>query len=400
MVINVKRKLFLILLIVLFVVSACFSGLGFYYNIKNNKDLDNKISNDDKSKKNIECTFDGEMIDGAEYVNGQYAYSYMKGSGFYDSWIDIEDDGWGVMLIDKESTAPVTTKLCNSINGKPIVSMSNMFAQSKATEIDLSSFDTSNVTNMSYMFNYSSAKELDLSNFNTSKVTNMSNMFEGIKTAELDLSSFDTKSVKYMDYMFEDATAKIINIMSFDTSNVTDMSGMFFGTSVKSIFGLEKLNTSNVKNMEIMFAYIDTNLINISGFNTKNVETMHGMFSNSKVTKIIGLQNFDTSNVADMREMFDNLNIDELDLSSFDLSNIKTIVCNEAKNNKEYGIYCSFNRAIGANEFFITGNVNVLGTYGMFDNAKTIVVYARTQADADKLNQSGDKPSYLKVVVK
>lgn len=397
-----KHKFILVLLIVLFVISTSLCGLGFYYDVKNDNE---DVNNDNKSVDNpndvvTECIFNGELVEGAEYVSGQYAYSYMKESGFYDSWIDIEDDGWGVMLIDKESTAPVTTKLCNSINGKPIVSMSNMFAQSKATEIDLSSFDTSNVTNMSYMFNYSSAKELDLSNFNTSKVTSMSNMFEGIKTVELDLSNFDTKSVKYMDYMFEDATAKIINIMGFDTSNVTDMSGMFFGTSVKSIFGLEKLNTSNVKNMEIMFAYLDTNLINISGFNTKNVETMHGMFSNSKVTKIIGLQNFDTSNVADMREMFDNLNIDELDLSSFDLSNIKTIVCNEAKNNKEYGIYCSFNWAIGANEFFITGNVNVLGTYGMFDNAKAIVVYARTQADADKLNQSGDKPSYLKVVVK
>ncbi len=77
-------------------------------------------------------------------------------------------------LTDKASTDPVTSKVCTYINNKPIVSMSYMFSNSKATTLDLSNFNTSNVTNMSYMFYSSQATTLDVSSFDTSNVTNMS----------------------------------------------------------------------------------------------------------------------------------------------------------------------------------------------------------------------------------
>ena len=55
-----------------------------------------------------------------------------------------------------------------------------MFLGSKATALDVSSFDTSKVTNMSYMFNGSSnLKTIYVSNkFNTNNVTNSTNMFK------------------------------------------------------------------------------------------------------------------------------------------------------------------------------------------------------------------------------
>ena len=55
----------------------------------------------------------------------------------------------------KSDVSEPTSRICGTINDKPIVSMNNMFNQSKATSIDLSSFDTSNVTDMSGMFYYS-----------------------------------------------------------------------------------------------------------------------------------------------------------------------------------------------------------------------------------------------------
>ena len=82
------------------------------------------------------CIYDGELIQGAEYVNGQYTYRYMQ-EGNGSDWKNIENDGWGVILTDKESTDDVTTKLCTSINDKSIVSMSYMFSGSKANKIDL-----------------------------------------------------------------------------------------------------------------------------------------------------------------------------------------------------------------------------------------------------------------------
>ena len=72
---------------------------------------------------------------------------------------------------------------------------------SKLTNLDLSSFDTSQVTNMSSMFRKCSAlTNLDLSKFDTSKVTNMSYMFtECSALTNLDLSKFDTSQVTPMN---------------------------------------------------------------------------------------------------------------------------------------------------------------------------------------------------------
>lgn len=212
------------------------------------------------------CTYDGELKQGVKYVNGQYTYSYMQeGNSFFvgnrwdaidESKYDFEIDGWGVILTDSESTEPITTKLCSSINGKPIISMALMFYHSKAKIIDVSSFDTSNVINMQGMFEYSDVTSLDLSNFDTSKVTNMSSMFMCTYYIDkIDLSNFNTSNVLNMSYMFSDVNVKNLDLSSFDTSNVTDMSFMFDMANIETIeiFDLSNFDTSNVTNMNLMF---------------------------------------------------------------------------------------------------------------------------------------------------
>ena len=130
-------------------------------------------------------------------------------------------------------------------------------------EIDLSSFDTSQVTDMSSMFQgMSNLTTLDLSNFDTSKVTNMSQMFLGIfKLTTLDLSNFDTSKVTNMRYMFYymfDLTT--LDLSNFDTSKVTDMYGMFYlenGDALKDrlekIYVNNDFNTANLINFSEMF---------------------------------------------------------------------------------------------------------------------------------------------------
>ncbi|MGM9874884.1 MAG: BspA family leucine-rich repeat surface protein [Bacilli bacterium] len=204
------------------------------------------------------CTFDGELVQGAEYVNGQYTYRYMQEgdraySGLY--WENIEDDGWGVQLTNKISTSTVTSKLCTYVNNKPVISMSYMFDNSAATTLDLSSFNTSNVTNMRYMFSYSSATTLDLSNFNTSNVTNMEYMFHNTSVVSLDLSSFDVSNVTNMDDMFSSSALTSIDLSSFDTSKVTSMRWMFYNnTSLKTIYVSGKFNTNAVTSSASMFS--------------------------------------------------------------------------------------------------------------------------------------------------
>ena len=65
--------------------------------------------------------------DGKEYVNGQYTYKYNY-QRYSSSWnSNSSQNGWGVMLTDKDSTDSVTTKLCAYINEKPVVNMDYMF---------------------------------------------------------------------------------------------------------------------------------------------------------------------------------------------------------------------------------------------------------------------------------
>lgn len=145
------------------------------------------------------CTFDGELTDGAEYINGQYKYTYhlayyyqMKHN--FNGYEPI--DGWKIELVNPDSIDPITTKPCTYIENKYVIDMSDLFANTSFTSIDLSGFDTSNVFFMNSMFRSSSVTSLDLSGFDTSKVVDMGSMFEACKSLNsLDLRSFNTSNV-------------------------------------------------------------------------------------------------------------------------------------------------------------------------------------------------------------
>ena len=92
---------------------------------------------------------------------------------------------------------------------------------SSLTNLDLNSFNTTNVTNMSMMFSmdlmsndYMKLENIVFGkNFNTSKVTTMSNMFYGCDNLiRLDLTSFDTSNITSYYDMFAKNT-KITEIL-------------------------------------------------------------------------------------------------------------------------------------------------------------------------------------------
>ena len=205
----------------------------------------------------IYCTFDGELTQGAEYVNGQYTYRYMQeGTNSMKglSWTNISEDGWGVQLTDKTSTDAVTSKLCTYINNKPVVSMRYMFYNSQATTIDVSNFNTSKVTTMAGMFSNSAATSITgLSNFDTSEVTNMSDMFYNTKATTIDVSNFNTSNVTSMSGMFFNTKATTLDVSNFDTSEVTTMSYMFYNTKAKTIYSSDKFVTNSVTSSSKMF---------------------------------------------------------------------------------------------------------------------------------------------------
>ena len=350
------------------------------------------------------CTFDGELTLGATYVNGQYTYMYGGQYGG-EGWEGIEDgEGWGVTLTDKDSTNPVTSKVCTYINDKPVISMSFMFYgssassidlskvntsnvanmsgiffESQATTVDVSSFDTSNVTDMSGMFASSAVTTIDLSNFNTSKVTNMNSMFYSSQATVLDLSSFDTRNVTNMGYMFMSSQATILDLSNFNTCNVTNMEAMF-GDSQATILDLNSFDTRNVTNMGAMFYNSQATTVDLSSFNTSKVTDMLSMFYDSRATSI-DVSNFDTSKVTDMSNMFNNIKVTSIDLSNFDTSNVTNMDGMFSGSVNLKTIYASnkfnINAVTSSNYMFTNCNSLVGGSGTTYDSTKVDKTYAR-----------------------
>ena len=262
--------------------------------LDNNKTVD-KLTIDDLEEGNLDnyecgsqsvdsnsynCTFNGNMVQGAEFIDGKYTYRYMQKVGYnvtekgIITWVNISTDGWGVSLTDKNSTEMVSGKTCSTINNIPIVSMSYMFFDSNASTVDVSEFDTKNVVDMQGMFDGSQATVINgFENFDTSNVANMRDMFYDSKVVTFDLSSFDTSNVTNMRYMFYNNKASKLELANFNTKNVTDMSGMFY-QSEASIIDISGFDTSNVTDMSYMFE------------NTKNLKTIYASdkFVTNKVT--------------------------------------------------------------------------------------------------------------------
>ena len=179
------------------------------------------------------------------------------------------------------------------------------------TDVDLSSFDTSDVEDMSSMFYFNFALEkLDVSHFNTRRVKNMREMFDNLTSLkELDITNFDTSKVETMQYMFYNL----------------NMLGMFsWMTSLESL-DLSHFNTSNVTSMREMFsATLTLQTLDLSSFDTRKVIDMYTMFYNMPSLKTLNVTSFNTENVENMSSMFAHTdNLEELDLSSFKTPKVK-----------------------------------------------------------------------------
>ena len=330
----------------------------------------------DTSTNTYFCTTTDTLTQGLNYVNGQYTYIY-KQEGTYASsglaWNNINNNGWGVQLTDKTSTDAVTSKVCTYINNKPIVSMSYMFGGSKATTLDLSNFDTSNVRNMNRMFEYSQATTLDVSNFDTSKVTDMSVMFRNSKATTLDLSNFNTSKVTNMNAMFYQSQATTLDASSFDTSNVTNMYMMFFDSQATTL-DVSNFNTSKVTDMSFMFSYSKATTLDVSKFDTSKVTNMNAMFMNSQATTL-DVSNFNTSKVTDMSYMFPNSKVTTIDLSNFDTSKVTNMssMFYYATNLKTIYTSDKFNiDNVTSSTYMFTGSTNLVGGAGTKYNSSYV----------------------------
>ena len=257
----------------------------------------------------------------------------------------------------------------------------NMFTHfTGMTDIDLSSFDTSEVEDMNSMFYFNFALEkLDVSKFDTSRVRIMSEMFDNLTSLkELDVSNFNTSNVENMRYMFYNVNKmKKLNLSHFDTGNVRSMEGMFAEMSSLESINLSNFNTGRVVSMRNMF-YSTTSLqsLDLSNFNTKNVVDMYAMFYHMPSLKTLNITSFNTENVENMANMFalaDSL--EELDLSSFKTPKVKAFramfYTNRPEANKMRRIYASSDFDISTAVAFST--TDALANIEIFGQMKNLV---------------------------
>lgn len=113
-----------------------------------------------------------------------------------------------------------------------------------------------------------------------------------------------------------------------------DMTCAFTGLPMlRSIFGLEYLDTSRVTNMKEMFSGINVDYLDLSGFDTSNVTNMECMFEDSgnfffiDITDsqhhVLDISGFSTGKVKTMYEMFNGTEYDYIKLGDWNFNAIE-----------------------------------------------------------------------------
>lgn len=133
------------------------------------------------------------------------------------------------------------------------------------------------------------------------------------------------KGYKSCYRIFYGCKSTSLDLSDFDTSDVEDMHGMFHKCDSLIKLDLSKLNTSKVTDMGYMFAGCNSlTSLDLTNFDTSNVINMANMFSWSENLTTIDMSSFDMSKVVDInRIFFDCRFLNELHLPAFDVSKLK-----------------------------------------------------------------------------
>ena len=118
-----------------------------------------------------------------------------------------------------------------------------------------------------------------------------------------------------------------IDLSYFDTSQINNMNGMFDSCYILKSLNLSNFNTSSVTSMIGMFSECRLLVsLDLSYFNTSQVNNMEYMFKGCVNLISLNLSNFNTSNVISMNYMFERCgSLISLDLSYFDTTSVTSM---------------------------------------------------------------------------
>ena len=137
--------------------------------------------------------------------------------------------------------------------------------------------------------------------------------------------SFRTYTPTSLNRFFYNLTKlkTITGLEYLNTENVTDMGYMFYGCSALTSLDVTHFNTAKVTNMSYMFSScVALTSLDVTKFNTANVTDMSGMFSGCKTLTSLDVSKFNTENVTNMSYMFSMCKLTSLDVSKFNTVNV------------------------------------------------------------------------------
>ena len=154
--------------------------------------------------------------------------------------------------------------------------------------------------------------------------------FVGEKLPEISAWVEDGMTVEDIDYKRYGTIVHIVFDKSFSTYTSTSLQNFFYNLrDLKTITGLEYLNTENVTDMSSMFKYcFSLTSLDVTHFNTAKVTDMSSMFDNCSPLTSLDVTNFNTAKVTNMSRMFYNcFYLTSLDVTHFNTANVTDMNC-------------------------------------------------------------------------
>lgn len=234
----------------------------------------------------------------------------------------------------------------SQLNLKSVTNASRLFADAESLDLKqiIPLLKTNSIENASFMFYlaYSSAPVAFSNNFKTNSITTMQSMFQGFMTPSLDISHFSLENTTTMEDMFsgKEASTWAVGGQYYAVSEVIWPNSILNAphlTTMKSLFhenhhitklNLPKFISPALTDTSFMFFKIDKEItaINVDGLDTQNVEDMSEMFEGLKFDRgSLGgsfAPKFKTTSLKNMYGMFYYMNVDHLDLTALDVSNV------------------------------------------------------------------------------
>ena len=173
---------------------------------------------------------------------------------------------------------------------------------------------------------YQYITSIDLSGLNLSQTKTIGKFGSSLSNIEWNLSGWDLSNVTRLDGVFWGLDMSKVDLSGWNTSNVTNMSNLFYETKNLTQEIVDCIDTTNCQNMRFLFYESELDEIDLSGWDTSNVTDMSYMFGYTKSLKEVTLGGeFDTSKVKDFSYMFDNSTLSKAPVQQMDFSSASNV---------------------------------------------------------------------------